>query len=128
MNAPIAVPVPLKASCTARPSSGAGVPCAKRASGVGTGEKVLVSCFICAITSFMAHGRRFRGTTSSRLAGAEKIGLAELDAVVAQDVVGGGDVEIEIRPGEAEQVGHALEGGILAAQLDDDLLVLAAVD
>ncbi len=50
MKAPIAVPVPLKASRTAAPSSGCAAPRAKRASGVGTGEKVLVSCFICAMT------------------------------------------------------------------------------
>src|SRR5512143_1512813 len=35
------------------PSGGCAAPRAKRASGVGTGEKVLVSCFIWAITSFI---------------------------------------------------------------------------
>ena len=53
MKAPIAEPVSRNASRISLPASGVCPPCAKRASGVGTGEKVLVSCFICAITSFM---------------------------------------------------------------------------
>ena len=52
MNAPIAEPVLRKASRISDPSSGVFFPRAKRASGVGTGEKVFVSCFIWAITSF----------------------------------------------------------------------------
>src|SRR5262245_14750021 len=36
-------------------------------------------------------------------------------------------MEVEIRPREGEQVLHALEGLVLAAQLEDDLLLLAAV-
>src|SRR5258706_9155530 len=118
MKAPIAAPVPLKASRTAGPSSGAGVPCAKRASGVGTGEKVLVSCFSWAMTRRIA-----------RLLGiADEIALGELDAVVAQDAVGGGDVAIEIRQRKAEQVLHPLPLHFARTQLDGQVLLLAAVD
>src|SRR5687768_5735384 len=97
MKAPIAVPVPLKASRTACPSSGCVAPRAKRSIGVGTGEKVLVSCFICAITRRMADLRI-----------TDEVPLGELDAVVAQDVVGGRRVEVEVRQREAEQVLHPL--------------------
>ena len=38
----------------ASPSGGAAAEVAKRANPVGTGEKVLVSCFIWAMTSFIA--------------------------------------------------------------------------
>src|SRR6185312_14672921 len=50
------------------------------------------------------------------------------DPVVPQDVVRGGDVEVEVRDRAAEQERHALVGRVLAADLDDQLLVLAAVD
>ena len=53
MKAPIAEPVPRIARIAASPSSGSALPLAKRSIGVGTGEKVLVSCFICAMTMFM---------------------------------------------------------------------------
>src|SRR5579862_4066336 len=54
--------------------------------------------------------------------------LADLQAIVAQDAVGSGEVEIEIGPGEAEQVLHALERQVVAADLEHDVLLLAAVD
>src|SRR5574337_1353738 len=53
MNAPMALPVPRYASIASWPSGGTPLRPAKRASGVGTGENGFVSCFICAITSFM---------------------------------------------------------------------------
>src|SRR6185369_2337890 len=59
---------------------------------------------------------------------AEEIALAELHAVVPQDVVGGGDVEVEVRPGEALQVLLAAEFRVLAAQLEDHFAPLGAVD
>jgi hypothetical protein len=62
------------------------------------------------------------------LPGAQIVALADLDAVVAQDVVGGRDVEIEIRHRMAEQELQALVAGFLVASLDHDLLVFGAVD
>src|SRR5688572_10438138 len=50
MNAPRALPVPRNSASASSPPSGPARPWPKRASGVGTGEKVLVSCFICART------------------------------------------------------------------------------
>src|SRR6185503_6228053 len=49
-NAPIAVPVPWNASRISAPSYGRLPLAENRASGVGTGENVLVSCFIWAMT------------------------------------------------------------------------------
>src|SRR5260221_8915383 len=105
MKAPIAVPVPLKASRTSPPSAGSGRPAAKRASGVGTGEKGLVSCFIWAMTSFMADGSppETAGTTFNFSWSADEVALAKFDAVVAQDVVRRRHMKKEIRPGAAEQ-------------------------
>src|SRR5262250_3565513 len=60
---------------------------------------------------------------------AHKIPLAELDPAMAQDVVGGGAVEIEIGQRAGEQ--QRLTGELArrpARELDLDLLVLAAVD
>src|SRR5215471_12252675 len=60
---------------------------------------------------------------------AHEIALAELDAAMAQDVVGGGAVEIEIGQRAGEQ--QRLTGELArrpARERDLDLLVLAAVD
>src|SRR6266705_4390587 len=59
----------------------------------------------------------------------EVILLADFHAAMAQDVVGGGDVEKEIRKREVQQVGLALEvQDPAAARLDRDVAVLRAVD
>src|SRR5450759_3318370 len=57
-----------------------------------------------------------------------EIALAEFDAAMAQDVVGGGSVEIEIRQTEVEQERLPFELALSARKLDNDLLVLGAVD
>src|ERR1700751_3797279 len=60
---------------------------------------------------------------------AHEIALAELDPALAQDVVGGGAVEIEIRQRVGEQ--QRLAGELArrpARERDLDRLVLAAVD
>ena len=45
---------------------------------------------------------------------------------MTQDVVGGGDVEIEIRIGKIEQVLQALEGVVLLAELEREVETLRA--
>src|SRR5262245_64607539 len=59
---------------------------------------------------------------------AHEVALAELDAGVAQDVVGGGAVEIEIRQDEVEQQRLSGELALVGAELERDVLVLGAVD
>src|SRR5262245_49759791 len=59
---------------------------------------------------------------------AHEVALAELEAAVAQDVVGGGAVEIEVRQDEIEQQRLAGELALVAAELERDVLVLGAVD
>src|SRR5205807_8030390 len=57
-----------------------------------------------------------------------EVALAELDAAVAQDVVGGGAVEIEVRQDVVQQQPLSGELALVGAELDRDLLVLGAVD
>src|SRR5438034_11682394 len=60
---------------------------------------------------------------------AHEIALADLDATLPDDVVGGGGVEIEVRQGVAEQQALAGElAGLAAREGDLDLLALGAVD
>src|SRR5436190_10000206 len=60
---------------------------------------------------------------------AHEIALADLDAALADDVVGGGGVEIEVRQRVAEQQALAGElAGLAAREGDLDLLALGAVD
>src|SRR5205823_11552786 len=60
---------------------------------------------------------------------AHEIALADLDAALADDVVGGGGVEIEVRQGVAEQQALAGELADLPAREGDlDFLALGAVD
>src|SRR5215469_1190686 len=79
-------------------------------------------------------GRRGRSTptcnspVADRSARAEVIALADLDAGMPQDVVGGGDVEIEVRQPEMEQEVLALEGQGVGADRQRDLAGFAAVD
>src|ERR1051325_8814513 len=56
------------------------------------------------------------------------VALAELDAVRAQDVVRGGDVEVKVGIGEAEEVLDAGEADVPAAQAQRHRALLAAVD
>src|ERR1043165_2969768 len=51
----------------------------------------------------------------------QKIALADLDAIVAQDVVGGGGVEIEVRQAKTDEDLFAgqFHGGAAHRQLDD---------
>ena len=58
----------------------------------------------------------------------DEVGLAERDAVVAQDVVGRGKVKIEVRQREHEQEVEAREVDGMAAELPRDRAVLGAVD
>src|SRR5262245_60552712 len=60
--------------------------------------------------------------------GSEVVALAHVEAVVAQDVVGGGDVEVEVRDRASQQELHAAELRVVAGHLDRQLLVLGAVD
>src|SRR5215472_14207551 len=62
------------------------------------------------------------------LGNAEKVPLAELDAAMAQDVVGGGGVEIEVGEDEARQVVAAGELKLGAAGFECDRAVDAGVD
>src|SRR5690242_19110321 len=62
------------------------------------------------------------------LQGADEVALADLEADMAQDRVGGRAVEIEIRHGEVQQIGFALECHRVAAELERDLASFAAVD
>src|SRR5215468_9511899 len=74
-------------------------------------------------------GSTTRKRTSKRDRRAHEIALAELDAAMAQDVVGGGAVEIEVRQRVGEQ--QRLAGELArrpARKRDLDRLVLAAVD
>src|SRR5690349_21585713 len=59
---------------------------------------------------------------------AEEVGLAEWHAIVPQNGVGRGDVEIEVRRGEMQEVLQAREFHLAAAELQHDLLFLRAVD
>src|SRR5579885_1012483 len=58
----------------------------------------------------------------------EEVALADLDTVVAQDGVGGGAVEGEVRDNGADQVTLARVGYLTGAHLQRNLLVFAAVD
>src|SRR3989344_1274632 len=62
------------------------------------------------------------------LASAEEIALADADTVVAQDGVGSGVVEIEVRHDVIEQEGLTLEVGFLVAALEGYGACFAAVD
>src|SRR3989344_1331297 len=62
------------------------------------------------------------------LASAEEVALADADTVMAQDGVGGGVVEIEVRHDVIEQEGLTLQVGFLVAALEDDGARFAAVD
>src|SRR5947208_13246561 len=71
--------------------------------------------------------RFIRATGLSRPS--QKIPLADLDAALAQDVVGGGGVEIEVRQREGDQVLRALQRQrLLRADGKRDLLLFRAVD
>src|SRR5258707_11492395 len=69
------------------------------------------------------------GGSELRRRRAHEIALADLDAALANDVVGGGGVEIEVGQGVAEQ--QALAGELAdlpARECDLDFLALGAVD
>src|SRR6185503_7236142 len=70
---------------------------------------------------------RARGTAHF-LEPADEVLLAERHAVVAQDVVRRGDVEVEVRVRVAEQVVEALEAQLPRAHLEHHLARLGAVD
>src|SRR5258708_1428837 len=57
-----------------------------------------------------------------------EVPVAELDAAVAQDVVGGGAVKIEIRQDMIEQQSLPAELALAGAHFEGDLLVLGTVD
>src|SRR5436190_19619944 len=60
---------------------------------------------------------------------AHEIALADLDAALPDDVVGGGGVEVEVRQRVAKQQALAGEiAGLAAREGDLDLLALGAVD
>src|SRR3954447_14812565 len=69
------------------------------------------------------------GSGELRRRRAHEIALADLDAALADDVVGGGGMEIEIRQRTAEQQALAGELADLPAREGDlDFLALGAVD
>src|SRR5712692_10319498 len=59
---------------------------------------------------------------------AEEILLADLHAVMAEDVVGGDGMKEEIGQGEIQKIILAGKFRFLAAELEDDRAFLAAVD
>src|SRR5258705_4128567 len=63
-----------------------------------------------------------------RLRIADEVALADLDATVAQDVVRGHSVEVEIRQGKPKQVLHAFPVDLARAELKVDVPFFAAVD
>src|SRR5690242_1368695 len=73
--------------------------------------------------------RRSRGTKKSAgLRFTQVIRLAELDPVVAEDVVGRRDVEVEVRQRVPHQVLQAGVAALAVAHLQDDLAILRAFD
>lgn len=59
---------------------------------------------------------------------AHVIALTDIQAVMAQDRVGRGDMEIEIGHGEIDEVVFALEASRLTAKRDADIALFRAVD
>src|SRR5262249_54497059 len=59
---------------------------------------------------------------------AEEVALADLQAALGQDVVGGRRVEIEVGQREAGEIAQALEGEGLSAGGNLDLAILRAVE
>src|SRR5262249_3751370 len=59
---------------------------------------------------------------------AQEIALADLNAVVAQNVVGGRGVEEEVREGELRQIDAGLEGHLLTTESERDLAVGRTVE
>ena len=47
------------------------------------------------------------------------IAFADFDAVVAQDIVRGDQMKIEVRQGKTDEIGLALESRVLAADLEE---------
>src|SRR4029077_3303724 len=68
------------------------------------------------------------GRQTSKALSAEEVHLAELNAVMAGDEIGGGRVEEQVRQHKVEQVVLAGEHELLAADRDGQFLRLAAVD
>lgn len=59
---------------------------------------------------------------------AQEIGLAERHTLLPQNVVGGGDVEVEVRDAPVGDVDSSSELELLARDLDRDLSVLLALE
>src|SRR3979490_3013195 len=77
----------------------------------------------------VCHDERKGLAYSLRRRRAHEVALADLDAALADDVVGGGGVEIEVRQGVAEQQALAGElAGLAAREGDLDVLAFGAVD
>ena len=74
----------------------------------------------------MGSGRGFN--LLGYLAGAEEVAFADVDAIVAQDGVGGGVVEIEVRQHVVKQERLALEVGFLVAALECHGTCVAAIN
>ena len=70
----------------------------------------------------------FQRQAGSASEGADEVAFADGDAVVAQDIVGGGDVEDHLGEGPVEQVGVAFELQVATTEGDGDVFFLAAVD
>ena len=91
----------------------------------GGGEHTEFAVSILGQLNGMRSTRRYYSETRR----AHEVALAELDAAMAQDVVGRGAVEIEVRQRVVEQQRLPRELALGAAREGDlDLLVLAAVD
>src|SRR5215471_14048402 len=83
---------------------------------------------------FVIPGRR-KGTSRTdegekeRLSHAHEIALADFDAIMPQDAVGGGRVEIEIREGERAQELLALHGNAAVGPgREGDVLLVGALE
>src|ERR1700746_2518619 len=66
--------------------------------------------------------------SQTRLQRTHVVALADFNAVVTDDVVGGGAVEEEVRQTEMQQVGLSLERHLPLAGLPADVLVFRAVE
>src|SRR5438876_5010826 len=69
-----------------------------------------------------------RATGSHAYGRPHEVALANVDPAMAQDVVGGGAVEIEVWQHVVQQESLPGELALVGAELERDLLVLGAVD
>src|SRR4051812_28303635 len=88
---------------------------------------------VCAaVTDWMimiSSSHRRQSNILRSLVRAEEVALADFDAAVAQDAVGDGDVEIEVRQVEAGEKLLARHGrGLAAADREGDVALISALE